>query len=296
MRLLVAALMLGAIALAVRARAARGRAATEELMELVDPRGPDQGGLRCAPVPACGPQLISDIPAPPVVDAAEACRDAAYLCEGLALRGPRLRALRWSERRAPLHVVVEWPDNVAGQELMDGRHQQGAVRGLRNWSGHALELRVEAARRPVESGASSGSREARPVVPSRPGSRRRPEEPDVVIEWQIEPRTSELGEAYTTWGADRLVGGFGTDFTSAWLPRMRSSPGDAYLTDREVESAAAHMMGHLLGLPHSSSPADVMYPGNSERTPSPEDQRALAALYALPNGAEIRMSAGEGSR
>jgi predicted Zn-dependent protease len=72
-----------------------------------------------------------------------------------------------------------------------------------------------------------------------------------------------------------------------WLPMMTEWPGGRDLTDREVEAAAAHAMGHALGLPHSASPADVMFPGNTATAPSPDDLAALAALYSLPNGARI---------
>jgi len=47
-------------------------------------------------------------------------------------------------------------------------------------------------------------------------------------------------------------------------------------------------MGHALGLSHSDSQRDVMYPTNTARSLSTRDFRTLDALYELPNGAEIR--------
>jgi predicted Zn-dependent protease len=50
---------------------------------------------------------------------------------------------------------------------------------------------------------------------------------------------------------------------------------------------AAHAMGHALGLPHSDSERDVMYPRNTARNLSTRDFGTVDALYRLPNGAKI---------
>ncbi len=60
------------------------------------------------------------------------------------------------------------------------------------------------------------------------------------------------------------------------------------LTPQQILLTAAHEMGHALGVPHSDSPRDVMYPTNTARSLSTRDFRTLDALYNLPNGAEIR--------
>jgi hypothetical protein len=267
-RLLVLALFLGLGALVMRLRAAQGEARMAELMELAGPGGGD-GGPRCEPVVSCGPQLLENTPPVAVVGRAQACSNAAYLCEGLAARGPRMRVLRWADGHPPLRIVVEWPTNIAGVATMDSRHQQGAVRGLRAWSGLPLQLVVEAQPSPTDDDRRSQPRRL-------PASA----QPDFTVQWQIAPYSPELGEAYTTWRSE------GVRVTAATLPRQPSARGE-YLTDRQIEAAAAHMMGHILGLPHSPHTGDVMYPGNTARTPSAEDRRALAALYSLPNGAQV---------
>jgi predicted Zn-dependent protease len=46
-------------------------------------------------------------------------------------------------------------------------------------------------------------------------------------------------------------------------------------------------MGHALGLPHSDSPRDVMYPTNSATSLSAQDYRTMESLYRLPDGTEV---------
>ena len=59
------------------------------------------------------------------------------------------------------------------------------------------------------------------------------------------------------------------------------------LAPEQVLLTAAHEMGHALGLPHSDSERDVMYPTNTARNLSNRDFRTVDALYRLPNGAKI---------
>ena len=70
---------------------------------------------------------------------------------------------------------------------------------------------------------------------------------------------------------------------------MRSPTNAKYeLPPEQVLLTAAHEMGHALGLPHSDSRRDVMYPTNTARSLSNRDFRTVGALYRLPNGAVIR--------
>jgi hypothetical protein len=59
-----------------------------------------------------------------------------------------------------------------------------------------------------------------------------------------------------------------------------------------VKATASHEMGHALGLMHSDSDRDIMYPrftpGATPDQPSGRDYRTVEALYALPNGAAVR--------
>ena len=67
-------------------------------------------------------------------------------------------------------------------------------------------------------------------------------------------------------------------------PRDRSHK----LDPNQVFLTAAHEMGHALGLPHSNEARDVMFPTNTSRALTNRDYRTVTALYATPNGAEIR--------
>ena len=61
-------------------------------------------------------------------------------------------------------------------------------------------------------------------------------------------------------------------------------PGELVTPD-QMRLTAAHEMGHALGLPHSDSSRDVLYPTNTANTLSAQDFKAMNGLYGLENGA-----------
>ncbi|HSG47944.1 MAG TPA: matrixin family metalloprotease, partial [Longimicrobiales bacterium] len=141
--------------------------------------------------------------------------------------------------------------------------------GILAWQGQPLTLRVQ---------------------------RSSPEEPaDIVVRWVEALGAMELGRAETEWSrsADGRTGMRVRSFTLALQnPFDASRP----LEPMQVQLAAAHEMGHALGLPHSDSPRDVMYPSNTASSISPRDYETMAGLYRLENGAFLGPEALTGYR
>jgi predicted Zn-dependent protease len=54
------------------------------------------------------------------------------------------------------------------------------------------------------------------------------------------------------------------------------------MSDEFIRLVALHEIGHVVGLPHSENPADVMHPGNRNLKLSHRDIRSVRILYGLP--------------
>lgn len=209
---------------------------------------------------AAAPGPASEAPrdAPPPAPGAlgeDACRDAGYLCAGLAAR-EEPRVLRWSSATGEIRVHVPLPSvqpRGVARELQDA-----AVAGILAWQGTPFTLRVD--------------------------RRASTEAADIVVEWVDVLGGSQLGRAETEWTRDgdgrmaMRVRRFALAVLNPLAPDRPLDPG-------QVRLAAAHEMGHALGLPHSDSRRDVMYPTNTAGTLSARDYETMAALYRLENGA-----------
>ena len=196
-------------------------------------------------------------PPPTVLASSQVCPTAGYLCQGLESRTTQ-RVVRWDETTPEIQVRVPRPTGESSGDAL--ALQQAAARGINVWSGSPLPVRV------IFSDVSGDE--------------------DFAVRWSPSLGGSELGHVETQW---MLVDGVASLKVTDFALSTRSPFDRAVALDpAQVVLTAAHEMGHALGLPHSDSEQDVMYPTNTARALSIRDRRTMQALYALENGAEIR--------
>ena len=186
------------------------------------------------------------------------CVDVGYLCADVD-RTDSMRVLRWPQETDRIRIRVPLPEGVAPERARE--LQSAAVRGIQYWQRTPFELVID-------------------THPTRSGT------PDIEISWGEGLSESQLGFTRVRWSVERGK----TKFEVLGLSLATRSPADRRyeLPPEQVLLTAAHEMGHALGLPHSDSDRDVMFPTNQARSLSNRDFRTLSALYRTPNGAMIR--------
>ena len=184
--------------------------------------------------------------------AAEACLNVGYLCADLERSGS-IRLRRWKDFSGTIVVHVPRPSFESATDAI--ALQQAAALGLRAWNGQPFEILTD----------TRGDRQAH-----------------FSVEWRQSLGGNQIGVARTQWSTATGLRVLSIELTT----RNPYRPG-SLIDPRQVRLTAAHEMGHALGLQHSDSERDVMFPSNTATSLSAQDYRTMESLYRLPDGTEI---------
>ena len=192
-----------------------------------------------------------------VLRSASVCVDVGYLCAEVEAGGSQ-RIIRWPQDTGRLRIRVPPPPGVDPRRARD--LQSAVVRGLQYWQRRPFELVIDT--NPTSSAPA-----------------------DIEISWGVGLSGSQLGLTRVRWSFEKGEARF--EVLGIALAMLSPARRKFELAPEQVLLTAAHEMGHALGLPHSDSERDVMYPTNTARNLSNRDFRTVDALYRLPNGAKI---------
>ncbi len=214
----------------------------------------------------------------------EVCPGAGYLCTG---RGS-FQVYRWPLDKGKIRVRMRLPEFVDEKTALQLR--EAAIEGIMEWDGHPFPIVIDTSKFTVHlwdigvvwsqglysdnagQATGGGSVDGKRIVYNVEGL--------AIVVPPIAPR----GLSAITRSTDPSV-------LAAQVQAMAqgNEMGPALLT--QIKAIAMHEMGHTLGLGHSDSPDDIMYPryerGVTRARASARDLATVDALYALPNGATV---------
>lgn len=212
-----------------------------------------RGALACPP-----PELEQGVGT--ILDAAEVCKDAGYLCA----QGRNFQIVRWGLDKGRLRIRVPPVEFLGGAN--EQRVREAVVEGIKAWDGKPFPLVID-----------SGDYTFRLW--------------DIRVVWTQGMSSHAAGQARVGWKIDGKRLYMDTDGMAVVIPPAASSGVDDALYEF-IKSVTMHEMSHALGvLWHSDSTRDIMYPQimpNSRAELSERDIRTVEALYALPTGATVQ--------
>jgi hypothetical protein len=235
------------------------------------------GALECPKDPALdegvGIALVKD----------QVCPGAGYFCHEMRRE---FHVARWPLDTGKLRVRValpEFADEAWARELRDA-----AVEGIMGWDRRPFPLVLDTGRRTPILGwdinvnwhQGAGGGHARVGLDVK-GKRLKYSIDGLQV--LVPPVRMDLAGA-----SEDQVGAMAIAMMKGGIPGSMTRDQVLAL----VKATASHEMGHALGLMHSDSERDIMFPqyrpGVTPDGPSGRDFRTLESLYSLPNGAMLQ--------